>query len=93
MSPSTLVIAEVGSVCDGSFGNATRLIDVASQCGADVAKFQTHIAAAETLPDAPMPPYFTEEPRHAYFERTAFTAHSTFRLRSLTMDSMHDDAK
>lgn len=69
----TLLIAEVGSVHDGSFGNAERLIDVAAECGADVVKFQTHIAWAETLRDAPMPPYFTGEPRYEYFERTAFT--------------------
>lgn len=70
---SVLIIAEVGSVHDGSFGNATRLVDVAAGCGADVVKFQTHIAAAETLRDAPMPPYFTGEPRYEYFERTAFS--------------------
>jgi len=70
---SVMVIAEVGSVHDGSFGNAQRLIDVAAECGADVVKFQTHIASAETLRDAPMPPYFTGEARHEYFERTAFT--------------------
>ena len=69
----TCIIAEVGSVHDGSFGNATRLIDVAAECGADVVKFQTHIASAETLPDAPMPSYFNGEPRYEYFERTAFT--------------------
>lgn len=68
-----LVIAEVGSVHDGSFGNATKLVDVAAECGADVVKFQTHIAAAETLADAPMPQFFQSEPRHAYFQRTAFT--------------------
>ncbi len=70
---SVMVIAEVGSVHDGSFGNAQRLIDVAAECGADVVKLQTHIASAETLRDAPMPPYFTGEARHEYFERTAFT--------------------
>ena len=67
------VIAEVGSVHDGSFGNALRLSDVATECGADAIKFQTHIAAAETLRDAPMPPYFKGEPRYEYFERTAFS--------------------
>lgn len=36
-------------------------------------KFQTHIAAAETLRDAPMPSFFTAEPRWEYFERTGFT--------------------
>ena len=66
------VIAEVGSVHDGSFGNAQKLIDAAAGCGVDAVKFQTHIAAAETLRDAPMPPYFEGEPRYEYFERTGF---------------------
>ncbi|MBU0596335.1 N-acetylneuraminate synthase family protein [Candidatus Bipolaricaulota bacterium] len=70
---AVLIIAEVGSVHDGSFGNALRLIDVATECGADVVKFQTHISAAETLRDAPMPAYFKGEPRYAYFERTGFS--------------------
>jgi N-acetylneuraminate synthase len=68
-----LILAEVGSVHDGSFGNAGRLIAAAAQCGADAVKFQTHIAQAETLPDAPMPPFFKGEPRFQYFERTGFT--------------------
>ncbi len=66
------VIAEVGSVHDGSFGNACNLIDVAKQCGANAVKLQTHIAEAETLRDAPTPTYFTGENRFDYFERTAF---------------------
>ena len=70
---SSLIIAEVGSVHDGSFGNAKHLIETAATCGADAVKFQTHIAAAETLHHAPSPPYFTGEPRYEYFERTAFT--------------------
>lgn len=67
------LIAEIGSVHDGSFGNACKLIEAAAACGADIAKFQTHIAEAETLPDAPSPPYFKGEPRLAYFRRTGFT--------------------
>lgn len=67
------VIAEVGSVHDGSFGNAKCLIDLASSCGADAVKFQTHLPEAETLRDAPMPPYFKGEPRFEYFSRTGFT--------------------
>jgi N,N'-diacetyllegionaminate synthase len=66
------MIAEVGSVHDGSFGNATKLVDVAAECGADAVKFQTHIAEAETTRDAPMPSYFRGEPRFEYFERTSF---------------------
>lgn len=68
-----LVIAEIGSVHDGSFGNACKLIDAAAAAGADAVKFQTHIAEAETLRDAPAPPYFTGEPRFEYFQRTGFS--------------------
>ncbi|MCM0018587.1 MAG: N-acetylneuraminate synthase family protein [Tagaea sp.] len=67
------LIAEIGSVHDGSFGNALKLIEAAAAAGADAVKFQTHIASAETLRDAPMPPYFKGEPRFEYFERTGFT--------------------
>lgn len=69
----TFIIAEIGSVHDGSFGNATKLIDVAKSCGADAAKFQTHISEAETLRNAPAPAYFKSEPRWEYFRRTGFT--------------------
>jgi sialic acid synthase SpsE len=70
---SSLIIAEVGSVHDGSLGNAMKLIETGAECGADSVKFQTHIARAETLQEAPMPPYFRGEPRFQYFERTAFS--------------------
>ena len=52
------IIAEVGSVHDGSFGNALKLIELAAVCGADIVKFQTHIAEVETLKDAPMPSFY-----------------------------------
>ena len=77
-----LVIAEVGSVHDGSFGNALHLIDAASASGADAVKFQTHIAEAETLPDAPSPSYFTSESRIEYFTRTAFSLDQWRRLKA-----------
>jgi N-acetylneuraminate synthase len=67
-----MLIAEVGSVHDGSFGNARRLIALAAECGADAVKFQTHIAEAETLRSAPSPSYFSAESRFDYFKRTAF---------------------
>ncbi|NQU55893.1 MAG: N-acetylneuraminate synthase family protein [Rhodospirillales bacterium] len=70
--PNT-IIAEIGSVHDGSFGNACKLIEAGAGAGADAVKFQTHIAAAETINDAPMPPYFVGEPRFEYFERTGFS--------------------
>ena len=67
------IIAEVGSVHDGSLGNALKLIELARDVGADTVKFQTHIAAAETTKNAPMPSYFKGEPRFEYFDRTGFS--------------------
>jgi N-acetylneuraminate synthase len=67
------IIAEIGSAHDGSFGNACKLIELASKCGADIVKFQTHLAEFETLNDAFSPSYFSSEPRMDYFKRTAFT--------------------
>lgn len=74
------IIAEIGSVHDGSFGNAQRLIDAAVDAGADTVKFQTHIAEAETLADAPAPAYFKAEPRMEYFRRTSFSLEQWKRL-------------
>ena len=76
------VIAEIGSVHDGSFGNACKLVEAAAAAGVDAVKFQTHIAAAETLRDAPAPPYFRGEPRWEYFERTAFSREQWVALKA-----------
>jgi N,N'-diacetyllegionaminate synthase len=78
---SVLIIAEVGSVHDGSFGNALQLIDASAACGVDAVKFQTHLSEAETLRNAPMPPYFKGEPRFDYFKRTAFSVDQWRLLR------------
>ena len=77
------IIAEIGSVHDGSFGNACKLIETAASCGAHAAKFQTHIAEAETLRDAPSPAYFRGEPRFDYFRRTGFTRTQWKELRDV----------
>ena len=74
------IIAEIGSVHDGSLGNALRLIDAAAEAGADAVKFQTHLAEAESLADAPSPGYFSDEPRIAYFKRSGFTAEQWKKL-------------
>ncbi len=76
----TVIIAEIGSVHDGSFGNALKLIEAAAECGADAVKFQTHIAEAETLRNAPAPAYFSAEPRFDYFKRTGFSVDQWKRL-------------
>jgi N-acetylneuraminate synthase len=81
------VIAEIGSVHDGSFGNAIKLIQAARESGADAVKFQTHIAEAETLRNAPAPSYFTAEPRFEYFKRTAFTAAQWLKLKQHCSDT------
>lgn len=67
------VIAEIGSVHDGSFGNAKQAALLAKECGADAVKYQVHIPEAETLRSAPSPFYFAAEPRWDYFRRTGFT--------------------
>lgn len=82
------MVAEVGSVHDGSMGNATKLIETATACGCDGVKFQTHIAAAESLRNAPVPQYFSDEGRYDYFERTAFTREQWSQLR-LHCDKQH----
>ncbi len=74
------IIAEIGSVHDGSFGNALKAVEAAAACGADIVKFQTHIAEAETLADAPTPSYFKGEPRIDYFRRTAFSLEQWKRI-------------
>lgn len=80
------VIAEIGSVHDGSFGNACKLIEAAADAGADAVKFQTHIAEAETLADAPAPGYFTTESRLAYFERTGFSLSQWKELKQCALE-------
>ena len=68
-----MIIAELGSVHDGSFGNALKLIDLAAECKADFVKFQMHIADKETLKKAPNPSYFKDEDRYNYFKRLQFS--------------------
>lgn len=73
MTKHVFIIAEIGSVHDGKLAFAKELATAAHKAGADCIKFQTHIAEAETLPNAPSPSYFNAEPRFAYFKRTGFT--------------------
>ena len=82
-TPKPWIIAEVGSVHDGSFGNACKLIELSARCGANVVKFQTHVAEAETLESAPAPSYFKAEPRLAYFKRTAFSRDQWRELKKI----------
>jgi N-acetylneuraminate synthase len=78
-----MLIAEIGSVHDGSFGNAKKLIELAAECGADAVKFQTHIPEYETLKNSPAPEYFNDEPRFDYFKRTSFTLNQWQKLKDV----------
>lgn len=47
-----VIIAEIACQHEGSIPSAKRLIDAAKAAGADVAKFQLHIAKAEMVPNS-----------------------------------------
>ncbi len=81
------IIAEIGMNHNGDFDKAMLMIDAAAGAGADAVKFQAHIAEAETLRNAPAPPYFGEEPRFEYFKRTAFSQPQLLKLKE------HSEAK
>jgi N,N'-diacetyllegionaminate synthase len=67
-SGKVLIIAEIGSNHDGDLDKALRLIDVAADCGADVAKFQSFLADEMLAPDHPNYPMLKrlEMPREWY---------------------------
>lgn len=66
------IIAELGNTHEGSIGLAKAMIEAAKEAGATHVKVQTHFFEFESTPDAPNPPYFSEESRKDYFERTSF---------------------
>ena len=76
------IIAEAGSVHDGSFGNAKNLCKLAKKCGANAVKFQLHFSEEETLRNAPSPKHFKSENRFKYFERTSFTFEQWKKLKN-----------
>jgi sialic acid synthase SpsE len=66
----TYIIAEQGSVADGSLGNALRLIEECAKAGADAVKLQCH--DGERIKGDP--PWFKGyETRAEYLKRTGFT--------------------
>lgn len=70
-----LVIGEVAQSHDGSLGMAHAFIDAIARAGADVVKFQTHIAAAESTPAEPWRVKFSKQDasRYDYWKRMEFT--------------------
>ena len=70
--PKRMIVADVGMVHDGSFGNACALVDMVVDAGANVVNFQTHFGSSETTLYAPQPQSLKGESQYRYFERTAF---------------------
>tara|TARA_X000000950_G_scaffold214835_1_gene258513 strand:+ start:38131 stop:39108 length:978 start_codon:yes stop_codon:yes gene_type:complete len=79
-----MIIAEIGSSHDGSFGNAKKLIEESFKCGANIVKFQLHIPDFEMLKNAPSPKYFKGEDRYTYFKRTNFSLEQLNDLKEHT---------
>ena len=77
----TYIIAEIGNSHEGSLGLAKQFIKTAAESGVDAVKMQTHIFDAESLPDAPNPPYFKNESRKEYFDRTGFSINQWKELK------------
>lgn len=78
-----IVVAEVAQAHDGSLGTAHAYIDAIADAGADVVKFQTHIAAAESTPGEPWRVQFSpqDETRYEYWKRMEFTRDQWLGLR------------
>jgi len=78
-----LVIAEVAQAHDGSLGTAHAFIDAVAEAGADVVKFQTHIAHAESTPHEPWRVRFSPQDttRYDYWKRMEFTEAQWVGLR------------
>lgn len=69
------IIAEVGQAHDGSLGIAHSFIDRAAEAGADIIKFQTHIAGVESTPAEPFRVKFSyeDDTRYEYWQRMEFS--------------------
>jgi N,N'-diacetyllegionaminate synthase len=70
-----LIIGEVAQGHDGSLGIAHSFIDAIADAGADIVKFQTHIASAESTPAEPWRVKFSlqDATRYDYWRRMEFT--------------------
>lgn len=70
-----LIIAEIGLSHSGNFVKAKKLIDICKNSGADVVKFQTHIAEHESTYDEPFRISLGKrfKNRFDYWKKTAFT--------------------
>jgi len=78
-----LVIGEVAQAHDGSLGTAHAFIDAIAGAGAEVVKFQTHIAHAESSPEEQFRVKFSRQDatRYDYWKRMEFTEEQWAGLR------------
>jgi N-acetylneuraminate synthase len=83
-----LIVGEVGQAHDGSLGLAHAFIDAIAAAGADVVKFQTHIADAESTEHEPWRVRFSrqDERRCDYWRRMEFTEDQWRGLMQHTAD-------
>ncbi|MEW6365163.1 MAG: N-acetylneuraminate synthase family protein [Acidobacteriota bacterium] len=88
-SSACLVVAEVAQAHDGSLGTAHALIDAIAKAGADAAKFQTHIASAESTPGEPWRVKFSQQDltRYDYWKRMEFTEEQWHGLKQHAVES------
>ena len=71
-----LIVGEVAQAHDGSLGMAHAFIDAIADAGANVVKFQTHVASGESSTLEPFRVRFSkqDETRYDYWKRMEFTA-------------------
>jgi N-acetylneuraminate synthase len=84
MDQRCLIIAEIAQAHDGSLGAAHAYIELAKQCGADVVKFQMHIASEESTPSEPWRVKFSKQDssRYDYWKRMEFTPDQWHELKA-----------
>ena len=70
-----IIIAEVAQSHDGSLGTAYAYIDAIADTGADIVKFQAHIASEESTLDEPFRVKFSyqDKTRYDYWKRMQFS--------------------
>lgn len=69
-----VVVGEIAQAHDGSLGMAHAFVDAIADAGADVVKFQTHIASEESTPQEPWRVRFSTQDatRYDYWKRMEF---------------------
>jgi N,N'-diacetyllegionaminate synthase len=78
-----LIVAEIGQNHDGSLGMCHAYIDALADAGADVIKFQTHIASAESTINEQFRVKFSyqDDTRYEYWRRMEFTEPQWMELK------------